>query len=479
VRRFSSSPFGSRVALFSSNLPLVNAALGRLGGMTIGCIALGVLAACSDASAPVDATNTPVLLAVRGDAQISAASTELASPIVVRATNARGTPLRGVGIAWTVTDEGRVDADRLVTDDSGLVRATWTLGAVHGKHSATATVGGQHATFRATAVEPLSSGSVRRLKLATFDKSGQVVHPDVARVPRGWAPARRFLAITPYPDGNIDHELPSVYQSGDLSEWDAPDGLTNPVIRPKKGYLSDPDLVFEPTRRELWMYFRHVRRRNAVFLTASPDGKTWSRPVLVASAPNHQLVSPAVVRVGPNDWHMWSVNAGNLGCRNETTSVEHRTSTDGYHWSGPSTVQMSGPDEMTPWHVDVVWVPELLEFWALYNEKPTDSCATPALRLVTSQDGITWKQYPTPVLRAGVIGEFKDIVYRSTLEYDARTDMVTLWYSGARAGSEQGWTWSAAVERQSRTDLFRAVRTPEPPQQTVLARSTARLFDAP
>jgi hypothetical protein len=333
-------------------------------------------------------------------------------------------------------------------------------------------------TFGATATEPLSLGAPRRLILSTYDRLGEVVHPDVARVPRGWAAARRFLAITPYPDGNTQHELPSVYASGDPTQWEAPEGLTNPVIRPKRGYLSDPDMLFEPQKNELWMYFRHVRRRNSIYLTTSPDGQHWSKPQGIIRAPSHQIVSPSVVRVSATDWHMWAVNAGPTGCKAETTTVEHRTSTDGIHWTAPQTVNMSGPNELPPWHLDVIWVAELNQFWTLYNEKPSRSCATQALRFATSTDGITWTEYPTPLLRAGVVAEFRDIVYRSTLEYDARTDMVTLWYSGARSTGEDSWYWSAAVERRRRADLFRIVETPEPPRRA-MPRKLPELMNAP
>jgi hypothetical protein len=443
-------------------------------------LALALTAACSDAaSAPGGATSdAPILRLVRGDSQISAAGTDLPSPIVVGVTNARGKPLAGVTLDWTTTGDGRLEPERLVTDDSGLVRADWTLGAEIGRHVATASLGSQRVAFRATAVEPLALGNVRHLRLGTFDGSGQLVHPDIARVPRGWAPARRFLAVTPYPGGDVTRELPSIYQSGDPTEWVAPDGLTNPVVRPWRGYLSDPDLVFEPRRRELWMYYRHVSKRNSVFLTVSGDGTHWSKPVRLLSAPNHEIVSPAVVRVGDGNWHMWAVNAGGSGCRSETTTVDHRTSTDGLHWSAPHRVDVSGPNALPPWHIDVVWVAEIQEFWALYNEKPAFSCATPALRLSTSKDGITWTQHPTPVLRAGVTREFKDIVYRSTLDYDARTDMVTLWYSGARVDDDT-WTWSAAVERRSRADLFLMIDTPEPARRTALSRTMVQLLDAP
>jgi hypothetical protein len=433
---------------------------------------------CADDSSGPRSPDGQILRVVGGDGQISAAGTELASPLMVRVTNARGKPIAGASLEWTTAGDGRVDPERPVTNDSGLARAAWTLGTQNGRNVATVSVGPQMVTFRATAVEPLSLGAVRHLKLATFDGSDQLVHPDVARVPRGWAPARRFLAITPYPGGDITHELPSVYQSGDASEWDPPAGVTNPIVRPWKGYLSDPDLVFEPTRRELWLYYRHVNRRNSVFLTVSSDGAHWSKPERILSAPNHQLVSPAVVRVAEGNWHMWAVNAGTIGCKSQTTSVEHRTSTDGIRWSQPEVVNVSGPNELPPWHIDVIWVPEVGEFWALYNEKPASSCATPALRLATSTDGIMWTQHPTPVLQAGVMREFNDIVYRSTLEYDPRTDLVTLWYSGARHDGDT-WTWSAAVERRSRRGLFLLVDTPEPARRTAVSRAAAALTELP
>ena len=446
----------------------------------VGCVALAV--GCSDGaptpSDPVANANTVVLQRVSGDAQISTAGSDLPSPLVVRVTDSRGKPISGLSLDWATGDSDRLDPERTTTNDSGLVQAAWTLGGRAGRHFATAMLDTQVVTFAATAAQPLSLGAVRQLRLATFDGSGEVVHPDVARVPRGWAPARRFLAVTPYPGGEVTREIPSIYESGDPAEWDVPAGVTNPIVKRGKGYLSDPDLLFEPERRELWMYFRHVDERNSVFLTASADGTHWSTPTPVISAPNHELVSPAVVRVSENTWHMWAVNAGPVGCISKSTTVEHRTSTDGLHWSSPQTVDVSGPGALPPWHIDVIWVPELQEFWALYNEKPPDTCATEALRLSTSRDGITWTQHPTPVLRAGVTSEFHDIVYRSTLEYDARTDMVTLWYSGARAAGDI-WIWSAAVERRSRTDLFRMIDLPEAALRAQIPRRALQLTNPP
>src|SRR4051812_43260793 len=96
------------------------------------------------------------------------------------------------------------------------------------------------------------------LSLVTYDGSGQTVHPDVVSVPADWIGTRRYLAITPYPAGDGSKENPSIFGGDDIDVWRAPAGLTNPVVRPAGGYLSDPDIVYEPQRRELWMYYREV-----------------------------------------------------------------------------------------------------------------------------------------------------------------------------------------------------------------------------
>jgi hypothetical protein len=46
---------------------------------------------------------------------------------------------------------------------------------------------------------------------------------------------------------------------------------------------------------------------NIIYLIRSSDGLHWSEPVELFRAPNHQIVSPTVVRQGRGDWWMWSV----------------------------------------------------------------------------------------------------------------------------------------------------------------------------
>jgi len=291
------------------------------------------------------------------------------------------------------------------------------------------------------------------MTLATFDGSGQVVHPDIVPAEREGALAR--LVITPYPWGNAGYENPSLFEGEGRDIWAVPNGVTNPVIAPERGYLSDPDALWLADRREIWLYYRRVDVENEILLTRSSDGVRWSDPRIVASAPNHQAVSPTVVRRSDSEWFMWTVNSGKDGCTSATTTVELRTSNDGLTWRPPVTVSLSQPG-VYAWHIDVQWIPSLREYWALFNAKVAGSCTTDALYVGTSADGATWRTYGSPVLRRGAIPELADVVYRATFAYDPRTDLVSLWHTGARYTS-RGYEWRAAFERRRRAELFDAV----------------------
>src|SRR5687767_13498944 len=136
------------------------------------------------------------------------------------------------------------------------------------------------------------------LSLATFDGSGQVVHPDWAFTPMDWFPQRQHLAITPYPEGNAAFELPSEYTSNDGVTWVTPAGGSNPLVpQPYVGYLSDPDQLYTPDAGELWLYYRPVDSLNRVSLLRSRNGSVWTSPREVLTGPNHTIISPAIVRL--------------------------------------------------------------------------------------------------------------------------------------------------------------------------------------
>jgi hypothetical protein len=310
--------------------------------------------------------------------------------------------------------------------------------------------------------------------LRTPDGYHQTVHPDYAMMP-GWSP-RRFLVATPYAFSQTHLENPSLYAQNPDYEW-VTHG-SNPVVEPGSGYLSDPDLVAVQELNELWIYYRQVTKRNTIWLIRSSDGLHWGDAVKVVSAPRQMVVSPSVVRLSRHDWMMWSVNAGKDGCEANSTFIELRRSTDGVNWTPPIEVTLAQPP-FSIWHIEVQWIPSRQEFWAVYNVKNAGNCNTEMLFLATSPDGVTWKTYPSPLLRAGAIPEFKEIVYRSTFAYNPRTDNIRFWFSGAHY-EPHGYVWQTVYQKRTRADVFATI-TRETEQQLSFRRGheAPRLVNPP
>src|SRR5262249_37624995 len=77
-------------------------------------------------SAPPSATN---LVLVSGNNQTGTAGQSLASPFVVKVTDANGNPVSGISVSFAVAGGGgTLSAGSAVTDTSGLASAALTLG---------------------------------------------------------------------------------------------------------------------------------------------------------------------------------------------------------------------------------------------------------------------------------------------------------------------------------------------------------------
>lgn len=439
------------------SLSLGRGALARTRTWRVTAVVLTLVCfACHDAPITVPARGHIAIAS--GNAQRGAPGEPLGQPLVAVVRNQMGAPMPGVRVTWHADDGGGIAPAEGVTDEAGSVSATWTLGADPAPHRARAVADGYDAVeFTASTADQLPLDIIQPLTLQTYDGSGQTVHPDFVATSPEWAHGGPYLFITPYPNGNANFENPSLYQSDDLVAWSAPAGVANPIVPQHEGYNSDPDAVFVPERNELWLYYRQVTSENLIRLTTSADGVHWSTPTTVAHAPNHEIISPSVVRRAPDEWLMWAVN-GNVGCSGATASVELRRSTNGTDWSAPEPVSLSQPG-VYPWHIDVQWIASRGEFWALFNGKTAGSCTTGAVYLATSRDGVQWTTFPSPVLARGALPELRDVVYRSTLSYDPASDAVTIWYSGARYNGSQ-YIWRSAVQRRLRTDLFATVTAP-------------------
>ena len=158
---------------------------------------------------------------------------------------------------------------------------------------------------------------------------------------------------------------------------------------------------------------------------------------------------------------MYQIDAGTGGCSSKSNKVTVRRSTDGITWSSATAAGLVQPG-FVPWHLDVQYIPERKEYWALVAAYVAErGCMTTSLFLATSPDGSTWTSYPTPVLAPGEIPEFASAVYRSTFAYQAGD--VTIWYSGARVARAAAnkkpaiFAWSAAVSHTTADALLARV----------------------
>ena len=299
-----------------------------------------------------------------------------------------------------------------------------------------------------------------QISVATYEGSGELVHPDAAVFPARWQGKRYWFSGTPYPAGNPRFENPSIYYGRYSSEMRVPLGVTNPIVAaPPSGYMSDPDLVHDPDSDELRMYYRKTMQDlDEVLFTTSRDGVHWSPARLVVTSPRYSLISPSIVRESATAWRMWTVNASPQGCYSTLTetTLQQRRSADGVTWGEPELVTLRLPGRV-PWHWDVQYVAAKSEYWALVAAYPDGAtCSRTSVYFARSADGTTWNVSPTALLGPGEFEPLRDMVYRSSFHYHEGSDAVSVWFSGGRLEGN-AFRYAIASARYPYAELLRRV----------------------
>ena len=138
---------------------------------------------------------------------------------------------------------------------------------------------------------PLLPNAQEPLIIPTYDGSGQVVHPSVIDFLNeygieAWSGYRYWMVLTPYPDSQEQFENPSLYASHDGFTWVVPRNISNPLITAShvgnKGFLFDPDMIYNPDSGQLWIYFRFANADvlKMQLIRISPD-LTVTTPVTI------------------------------------------------------------------------------------------------------------------------------------------------------------------------------------------------------
>jgi len=301
--------------------------------------------------------------------------------------------------------------------------------------------------------------------IPTYDGSGICTHPDVIYFPGGWNGYKYWMAFTPYSDST--HENPSIVVSNDGATWTVPTGLNNPIDpAPSNGHNADPDIVYNDTADELWIYYIECENGNTTYLKrkTSTDGIHWSSEQNIMSAPDYQIVSPSIVKRG-STYHMWYVDSGVSGCSAGSTTVYHRTSSDGVSWSAPETVtitQPPGTGGYVVWHPNVIYVPAKNEYWMVFAAYLSGStCMHTKLFFANSTDGINWETYDIAMLIPSEPGHWdSDLIYRSSVLYNATTDTIRVWYGGY----ESSYGWHIGYTEDSYTEFIKKLTEPWNPK---------------
>lgn len=120
---------------------------------------------------------------VSGDAQTAPVGATLASPLVVKATDAQGNPVAGIVVAWSATGGGTVTPATGTTGLDGTASAQRTLGPTAGAQGTVADAGdvaGSPVTFSATA----TTGSAGQLSITTQPSASATLAQPLAVQPQ-------------------------------------------------------------------------------------------------------------------------------------------------------------------------------------------------------------------------------------------------------------------------------------------------------
>ncbi len=226
---------------------------------------------------------------------------------------------------------------------------------------------------------PYLANAVDALEIATYDGSGQAVHPCVLDFGRGflrpghttWNGYRYWMTLTPFPASNDAYENPCLYCSHDGLTWIEPPGLIglrgtidtpstgagNPLIAvdffgepiPFDRFLNDPHMLYIPEEDSIVVYFNHIHRDR----TPDPDYyypdnggyRIWVDNTLTTSTPEKQSITGFMFEHHDGTWYRWA--ASNHDYDGTTYPVLIRyDATDGLVWHNPVA-----PAEPHPWLV--------------------------------------------------------------------------------------------------------------------------------
>lgn len=206
-----------------------------------------------------------------------------------------------------------------------------------------------------------------------------VVHPNVidfgvGKTLNGY---RYWMGLNPYTNTNENYELPYIFGSNDLNDWDLMtnipcpfdvDPKTNsddPAVESTSGHLSDSFFTYDTSIGELFfcwrrnLYFENGRDRTkakvSLWARSTKDGVNWSDKFEIypeyTNITGHILASPAII-FNPEDnlFYLYHVSDSISGyVRVQTSPSLHNPK-----WS--EMVAVEGLESIVPYHLEAKYV---------------------------------------------------------------------------------------------------------------------------
>ena len=254
-------------------------------------------------------------------------------------------------------------------------------------------------------------------------ENAQALHPSVLYFSNCWNGWKFWMSYCSYPD---NYENPCIAVSNKPnSEWTTPYGLLNPLDFPfENGTLSDPELVYNPSTDELWLYYRYtspISARERIYRKISKNGVDWSDRVVTSlqqSDKAWQFISPTVLLKG-SLCYLWCVDRR---AAPEPFKLFRYQSVDGLQWVEKTecSFDKNFPYPLTIWHPDIIYIDKTQEYY--YKSQ--------RMYFAKSLDGLHWRiDSLKEFIRLGKHSKWDhDAIYRGSLIF--ADQILHVWYTG-------------------------------------------------
>jgi hypothetical protein len=289
-----------------------------------------------------------------------------------------------------------------------------------------------------------------KLKIPTYDGSGQVVHPDICKIDNN----KYRLVFTPYPWSNDTLENPSILESNDgINFQKIPHSVTQPLVfHPvykgyEHGHNDDPDYYkYDSIEYIIYQETLHlkgstppIQHKNIVLLSSNNNWETFSSSIILkercSKIPCSVTVSPSIIK--KNDtFYLFYVNV------TDSTRIQYLSSDNIHDWQfkgNPSegkNIIMSNSINICPWHINVIFNPYDRSYYMLITGKTSGySSVGNSLYLAKSVDLINWELSSRPIMTKEDIHGANQIYRSSGIFRDF--DQLDIYYSY----SSDDWIW--------------------------------------